>query len=45
MGLYSGYLQLVATSLLTYYIAKFKIGKKRMPWIVFVLQMGHLTVK
>lgn len=45
MGLYSGYLQLVATSLLTYYIAKFKVGKKRMPWIVFVLQMGHLTMK
>ncbi len=44
MQLYSGYAQLLATSLATYYIAKFKIGGKRMPWLVFVLQMGHLTL-
>lgn len=43
MQLYHGYLQLLLTSLATYYLAKFRIGGRRMPWIVFVFQMGHLT--
>ncbi|KAE8233826.1 hypothetical protein CF326_g1132 [Tilletia indica] len=42
MQLWPGYAQLVATSLATYYIAKHKVGGKRMPWIVMFFQMGHL---
>ncbi|KAK0544074.1 Lysophospholipid acyltransferase [Tilletia horrida] len=42
MNLWSGYAQLIGTSLATYFIAKNKIGGKRMPWIVMFLQMGHL---
>ncbi|PWN54093.1 MBOAT-domain-containing protein [Violaceomyces palustris] len=38
-----GYLQLLATSLATYYICLNRVGGRRMGWIVFGLQMGHLT--
>ncbi|KDN37996.1 MBOAT-domain-containing protein [Tilletiaria anomala UBC 951] len=44
MNLYSGYLQLLGTSLLTYVMVKYKVGGKRMPWLVFAGQMGHLTI-
>lgn len=40
-----GFAQLLGTSLATYFIVMNKIGGKRMPWIVFWLEMGHLTVK
>lgn len=40
-----GFVQLLATSLATYLICLNKIGGRNMPWIVFVLEMGHLTCK
>lgn len=43
LNLYSGFLQLVGSALLTYYICMFKVGGKNMGWLVFALQMGHLT--
>ena len=43
LNLYSGFLQLVGSALLTYYICYFKVGGKNMGWLVFALQMGHLT--
>ncbi|KAK0538807.1 Lysophospholipid acyltransferase [Tilletia horrida] len=42
MRLWPGYGQLVATSLATYYVAKYKVGGRRMPWLVMFFQMGHL---
>ncbi|CAO1632355.1 unnamed protein product [Parajaminaea phylloscopi] len=39
-----GFAQLLGTSLLTYFLAKYQVGGKRMPWIVFWAEMGHLTV-
>ncbi|KAN0060981.1 Lysophospholipid acyltransferase [Thecaphora frezii] len=38
-----GFLQLLATSLVTYYICLNRIGGRNMGWLVFGLQMGHLT--
>lgn len=43
LNLYSGFLQLIGSALLTYYICLFKVGGKNMGWLVFGLQMGHLT--
>ncbi|SPC60598.1 related to ALE1 - broad-specificity lysophospholipid acyltransferase [Ustilago sp. UG-2017b] len=43
LNLCSGFLQLVGSALLTYYICIFKVGGKNMPWLVFALQMAHLT--
>lgn len=43
LNLYSGFLQLVGSALLTYAVCTFKIGGKNMGWLVFALQMGHLT--
>ncbi|SPO22271.1 related to ALE1 - broad-specificity lysophospholipid acyltransferase [Ustilago trichophora] len=43
LNLYSGFLQLVGSALLTYYICMFNVGGKNMGWLVFALQMGHLT--
>ncbi|CDR88121.1 related to ALE1-broad-specificity lysophospholipid acyltransferase [Sporisorium scitamineum] len=43
LNLYSGFLQLVGSALVTYFICKFKVGGKNMGWLVFALQMGHLT--
>lgn len=45
LNLHVGYLQLLGTTLATYFIAKFNVGGANMPWIVFAAQMGHLTVK
>ncbi|EPQ28369.1 uncharacterized protein PFL1_04196 [Pseudozyma flocculosa PF-1] len=38
-----GFFQLVATSLVTYFICLNRIGGRKMGWLVFGLQMGHLT--
>lgn len=43
LNLYSGFLQLLGGALLTYAICTFKVGGKNMGWLVFGLQMGHLT--
>ncbi|GAC96833.1 endoplasmic reticulum protein [Pseudozyma hubeiensis SY62] len=43
LNLYSGFLQLLGSALLTYAICTFKLGGKNMGWLVFALQMGHLT--
>lgn len=43
LGLWVGFLQLLASTLATYVIAKYMTGW-RMPWVVFVVVMGHLTV-
>ncbi|PWZ03415.1 MBOAT-domain-containing protein [Testicularia cyperi] len=43
LSLYSGFLQLLGSALLTYYICMYKVGGKKMGWLVFGLQMGHLT--
>ncbi|KAF8960202.1 endoplasmic reticulum protein [Flammula alnicola] len=43
LKLYSAFFQLLASILATYYIAKFDKSAK-MPWVVFVIVMGHLTV-
>lgn len=44
MDLKASFIELLVNCLLTYAITSFNIGKGRMPWIVFTLQMGHLTV-
>jgi lysophospholipid acyltransferase len=44
MGLKKSYVELLFNLLLTYTITRQNIGGKKMPWIVFALQMGHLTV-
>lgn len=41
--LYSGGLQLLASALATFFIAKFE-RSKNMPWIVFGVVMGHLFI-
>ncbi|KAF8816510.1 endoplasmic reticulum protein [Phlegmacium glaucopus] len=43
LRLYSAFFQLLASILATYFIANFNKGKS-MPWVVFVVVMGHLTV-
>ncbi|KAJ2929534.1 hypothetical protein H1R20_g7551, partial [Candolleomyces eurysporus] len=43
LKIYSAFFQLLASILATYFIAKYDKSKK-MPWIVFVVVMGHLTV-
>ncbi|KAI0035646.1 MBOAT-domain-containing protein [Vararia minispora EC-137] len=43
LNLYDGFLQLLVDVLVTYYVAKTVKGR-RMPWMVFWLNMGHLTV-
>lgn len=43
LNLYGGFLQLLGSALATYFICMFKVGGKNMGWLVFALQMGHLT--
>ncbi|KLO10167.1 MBOAT-domain-containing protein [Schizopora paradoxa] len=43
LGLWTGFLQLLGSTVATYVIAKSMTGW-RMPWVVFVVVMGHLTV-
>ncbi|PPR01662.1 hypothetical protein CVT26_013103 [Gymnopilus dilepis] len=43
LRLYSAFFQLLGSILATYFIAKYNKSKS-MPWIVFVIVMGHLTV-
>ncbi|SNX82789.1 related to ALE1 - broad-specificity lysophospholipid acyltransferase [Melanopsichium pennsylvanicum] len=43
LNLYNGFLQLFGSALATYYICKLRIGGKNMAWLVFALQMSHLT--
>lgn len=43
LRLYNGTLQLVCTALVVYLLVKFRVGGARMPWVVFVVQMGHMT--
>ncbi|KAI0698596.1 MBOAT, membrane-bound O-acyltransferase family-domain-containing protein [Cytidiella melzeri] len=43
LNLFDGFLQLLADVLATYYIAK-NVKSANMPWIVFGLVFGHLTV-
>ncbi|KXN91169.1 Lysophospholipid acyltransferase [Leucoagaricus sp. SymC.cos] len=43
LKIYSAFFQLLASILATYYIAKYDTSKK-MPWRVFFIVMGHLTV-
>ncbi|KAF9443690.1 endoplasmic reticulum protein [Macrolepiota fuliginosa MF-IS2] len=43
LKIYSAFFQLLASILATYYIAKYDKSKK-MPWLVFFVVMGHLTV-
>lgn len=43
LKIYSAFFQLLASILATYFIAKYNKSSK-MPWIVFVIVMGHLTV-
>lgn len=42
LHLYSGTVQLVATSLVVYLIAYFRIGGKHMPWVAFAFEMAHM---
>lgn len=45
LDLPGGYLQLLASTLTTYFVTKHNVGGKAwMPWLVFGLAMGHLTV-
>lgn len=44
MDLKSSYVQLLVNCLVTYTITSQNIGHTKMPWLVFALQMGHLTV-
>ncbi|KAJ7283384.1 endoplasmic reticulum protein [Mycena rebaudengoi] len=43
LRLYAAFLQLLASVLGTYYLARYHNGSS-MPWIVFAFVMGHLTV-
>ncbi|KAF5364062.1 hypothetical protein D9756_000986 [Leucocoprinus leucothites] len=43
LKIYSAFFQLLASILATYYIAKYD-KSKQMPWRVFFIVMGHLTV-
>ncbi|GJE84957.1 MBOAT-domain-containing protein [Phanerochaete sordida] len=43
LNLWSGFLQLLADVVVTYYVAQ-NVKSAMMPWIVFALTMGHLTV-
>ncbi|KAF7313476.1 hypothetical protein HMN09_00503500 [Mycena chlorophos] len=43
LHLHTAFLQLLASILATFFITKYVHGKK-MPWVVFVVAMGHLTV-
>ncbi|KAG2014127.1 endoplasmic reticulum protein [Coprinopsis cinerea AmutBmut pab1-1] len=43
LKIYSAFFQLLGSILATYFIAKYDKSKK-MPWVVFVIVMGHLTV-
>ncbi|KAF8075974.1 endoplasmic reticulum protein [Lyophyllum atratum] len=43
LKLYSGFFQLLASILGTYFIARYDTSS-RMPWIVFIFVMGHLTI-
>lgn len=43
LQIYSAFFQLLGSILATYLIAKYD-KSSRMPWIVFVVVMGHLTV-
>ncbi|KIY45977.1 MBOAT-domain-containing protein [Fistulina hepatica ATCC 64428] len=43
LGIYSAFFQLLADILVTYFITK-HVRSAAMPWIVFALVMGHLTV-
>lgn len=45
LDLQAGFLQLLGTSLITYFLAKLQLGGRKMPWIVFFFEMGHLTIK
>lgn len=44
LNLYSGFVQLVGSALLTYFICLYRVGGKQMGRLVFGLQMGHLTL-
>ncbi|PWN44769.1 MBOAT-domain-containing protein [Ceraceosorus guamensis] len=46
LNLHHGYLQLLGTSLITFALTKYNvtISGVKMPWIVFGVQMAHLTV-
>lgn len=45
MDLSGGYFQLLASCLTTYLITKYNVGGRAyMPWLVFGLAMGHLTI-
>lgn len=45
LAIKSGYLQLLANIILTYNLTLHNVGgPSKMPWIVFALQMGHLTI-
>ncbi|WFD32310.1 hypothetical protein MSPP1_003355 [Malassezia sp. CBS 17886] len=44
MHLYGGMAELVATSLVVYAIAKFRVGGRHMPWVAFAFEMGHIVV-
>ncbi|KAF8164820.1 endoplasmic reticulum protein [Crassisporium funariophilum] len=43
LKIYSAFFQLLASISATYFIAKYHKGNS-MPWVVFVIVMGHLTV-
>ncbi|GAK64886.1 endoplasmic reticulum protein [Moesziomyces antarcticus] len=43
LHLYSGFLQLLASALVTYAICWFRVGGRNMGWLVFGMQMAHLT--
>ncbi|TFK43038.1 MBOAT, membrane-bound O-acyltransferase family-domain-containing protein [Crucibulum laeve] len=43
LKIYSAFFQLLASILATYFIAKYDRSSK-MPWVVFVIVMGHLTI-
>jgi len=45
LELYHGYFQLILACAWTYAACLFKLGGKKMPWIVFWGQMAHLTGK
>ncbi|KAH6888373.1 endoplasmic reticulum protein [Coprinopsis sp. MPI-PUGE-AT-0042] len=42
LRIYSAFFQLLGSVLATYFVAKYDTSKK-MPWLVFVIVMGHLT--
>ena len=45
LHIWSGFLQLLFSASVTYALVAFNVGGRRMPWVVFAFQMGHLTIK